>query len=372
MSRSLFHASAILPVTLLLAVALSTSLSCTRKSAEQAPNLDETPSAKGSESQAKELNLAIWANYLSPEVQDEFQKQTGIQLKISNYSSNEELLAKVQAGASGIDVAVPSDYMVEVMIKQDLLQPLDSAKLPNKAGLDPSLLKQEYDPENRFSLPYGWSTAGIAVNRDLYKGPIKSWKDLFENKELAGKISLLDDVREVAGAVLKMQGQSVNTTDSAALDKAKATLKAARTRVKMFRSDTIDPLVNKEVAVAHAFSSDAFQAARKTGGKIEYILPEEGGTRAIDNIVILKSAANAENAHKLINFLMSKEANVAFVKATMGGPVLTATKDSLPEDLKSNAALFPPPAVLSKFERIKDVGDATKAYDRLWTEIKAE
>lgn len=357
-------------ITSALVVVFSGAFSgCTKK--------DEAPTAASSAPAVKvadagEVNLAIWANYLSPEMQERFTKETGIKLKISNFSSNEELLAKIQAGASGYDVAVPSDYMVGVLSKLNLLQPLDASKVPNKEDLDPNFLKQSYDPENKFSFPYAWTTTGLAVNKELYKGELKGWKDLFSKKDLAGKVSLLDDVREVTGAALKANGYSVNTINPEELKKAEATLIGARKGVKMFRSDTIDALTNKEVAVAHTYSTDALQAASKSGGKIVYMIPEEGGTRAIDNLVVLKSAKNVEAAHKLINFLLSHDANVSFVTTIMGGPVLKSTKDSLPAELKSNAALFPPPAVLSKLEGIHDVGDATKLYDRLWTEVKSE
>ena len=266
---------------------------CTKKSAEV--------------SEAKEVNLSIWGNYISPELQAQFEKETGIKINISNYSSNEELLAKVQMGSSGIDVAVPSDYMVEVMSKMNLLEALNPDQISNKTLIDPQFLKQNYDPENKFSLPYIWTTAGIAVNRDLYKGPIKSWKDLLENPQLKGKFALLDDVRETLGAALKMNGFSVNSTNPEEINKAKATLLKAKKNVKMFASDTIDILNNKEVAAAQTYSSDALQAADKSPGKIEYIIPEEGGTFAIDNLVIIKGAKHPEAAHKLINFLLSEQ-----------------------------------------------------------------
>lgn len=349
-----------IPVVIFVGAAAATFSGCTKH--------DKAAEA----SKEKVVNLAIWTNYLSLEMQEKFAKETGIKIHISNYVSNEELLAKVQAGAQGIDVAVPSDYMVDIMAKQGLLQPLDQAKIPNKAGLDPQVMGQEYDPENKFSLPYAWSTAGIAVNRELFKGTIKGWKDLFTNAELAGKISLLDDAREVIAAALKEQGMSVNARETDELAKAKAALKDLRPRVKMFRSDTIDALVNKEVAVAQAYSPDALQAGVKTGGKIEFILPEEGGTRAIDNVVILKGARNTEAAHKLINFLLSPEVNAAFVATIKGGPVVIKTKDLIAPEVKSNQALFPGHEVMAKFERLKDLGDATAQFDRIWTEIKSE
>lgn len=348
----------------LFAASLGVGLTgCTKKS----------PGPDGAEKSSHDrvVNLAIWANYLTPEMQEKFTKETGIKLRVSNYSSSEELLAKLQSGASGIDVAVPSDYMVGVMNKLGLLAPIDASKIPNKAGLDSSLLKREFDPENQVSLPYSWIVTGIAINRDLFKGTIKGWKDLMSNKEIAGKFSLLDDVREVTAAALRANDASVNTLSAEDLAKAEATLKDVRGRVKMFTSDVIDPLVKKEVAIAQGYSSDVLQAAKATGGKIEFILPEDGGTRAIDSLVIVKGSKNGNEAHALINFLLSAEVNASFVKTMMGGPVVLKTKELLPAELKVNQFLYPSPAVLTKFEYLHDVGEATRLYDRLWTEVRA-
>lgn len=324
------------------------------------------------ESTPKVINLSTWSNYVDPTLLKEFEVQTGMKVNMSIYSSNEELLAKIQAGASGIDVAIPSDYMVTIMQKLDLLHPLNENKIPNKELITPEFLKQNFDPENKYSLPYAWSTAGIAVNRELFKGPIKSWKDVFSNPELKGKLSFLDDVREVTAAALKMHGFSINTTVPAELKKAEETLLAVKSRVKMFRSDTVEALLKKEVAVAHSYSSDALQAARTSGGTIEYILPAEGGTRALDNLVILKGAQNVEGAHLLINFLLSLKSNVAFVSTVLAGPVLKNTREALPKEIKENPSLFPSVEQLLLFESILDLGDATELYDKLWTRIKVE
>ena len=359
-----------LPLLIFTFVTLISGTGCTKKSSDS--EVAAAGSAKAEVKATTEVNLAIWANYLSPEMQEKFTKETGIQIHISNYSSSEELLAKAQAGASGIDVAVPSDYMVGVMAKTGLLLPLESAKIPNKAGLDPELLKREYDPENLYSLPYSWNVTGIAINHDLFKGSIKSWKDLFANQELAGKLSLLDDAREVTAMALRVNGFSVNTVKPEELAKAETSLKEVRSRVKMFTSDVIDPLVKKEVVVAQGYSSDVLQAARNSGGKIDFVLPEDGGTRSIDNLVILKGAKNIVAAHALINFLLSPEVNAAFVKQIMGGPVVLKTKSLVSPELQKNTILFPPKNSLSKFEFLHDVGEATRLYDRLWTEVRAQ
>lgn len=320
----------------------------------------------------REVNLAIWGNYIESDLVKKFTEQTGIKVNMSNYASNEELLAKVQAGSSGIDVAVPSDYMVAIMIKLGALREIDPQLVPNRELVSKEFLNQDFDPENKYSLPYSWSTAGIAVHRDLFKGEIKSWKDVFENPELKGKLSLLDDVREVTAAALKMHGYSVNTTQKEELKKAEKTLLSVKPHVKMFRSDTVESLMKKEVAVAHSYSTDALIAASKSGGKIEYILPTEGGTRAIDTVVILKGAKNVAEAHQLVNFMLSPEANVSFVKHVFGGPVLKTTKEKLPVEIQQNASLFPSADLLSKFEGIRDLGSLTQLYDDLWTRVKTE
>lgn len=343
---------------ILISILALTLTNCTKKV--------ETPTTADTE-----VNLAIWGNYLTPEMQAQFEKETGIKVNITNYSSNEELLAKVQSGASGIDVAVPSDYMVEIMAKTELLQRLDYNQIPNKASVIEEMLKPDYDPEQKFSLPYAWSTAGIVINTEMYAKPLTSWKEFFTEKDLKGKISMLDDVREVAAAALKVNNFSVNTVKPEELKKAKETLLAAKPNIKMFRSDTIEALLKKEVAVAQSYSTDALQAAAQNP-KLKYIIPNEGGTRAVDTMVILKGAKHPHAAHKLINFMLEAKTNEAFVNNIRGGPVLKTTKGNLSAELQANTALFPPAEQLNKMERLKDVGDNTQMYDDLWTEIKTE
>ncbi|WP_413291394.1 spermidine/putrescine ABC transporter substrate-binding protein [Bdellovibrio sp. HCB337] len=320
----------------------------------------------------KELNLSIWGNYLSPEIQEKFEKETGIKINVSNYSSNEELLAKVQMGSSGIDVAVPSDYMVQIMIKMNLLESLNSSQLTNKSLIAAEFLNQSYDPENKYSMPYTWTSTGIAYNKDLYKGKMKSWKDLLANKELKGKFALMDDSREAVGAALKIQGASINSTKEAELVKAKEVLLAAKKDIKMFTSDTIDILKNKEVVAAQAYSSDALQAGVQTGGSIAFILPEEGGTYAIDNFVIVKGAKHIDEAHKLINFLLSEEAEIAKIKTIMGGPIHKNIKAKLPKEIQENPVLFMTPESFKKLEHIQDLGESSKSFDDIWTEVKTK
>ncbi|MBX2989076.1 MAG: spermidine/putrescine ABC transporter substrate-binding protein [Bdellovibrionaceae bacterium] len=352
--KKIFHALS----TFWIAAALTFTSACTKKDSAGGPV------GEG------EVNLAIWGNYLSPEAVARFQKETGLKLNVTNYSSNEELLAKIQSGGAGLDVAVPSDYMVDVLGKLNLLEPLDKARIPNAAGLVKDFLGLSYDPENRVSLPYSVSITGIAVDRDVYKDPVTSWKDLLDNPKLAGKFALLDDVREVSGAALLLLGSSVNSVDEKKLAEVRDLLLKTRKNVKMFTSDTIDILKNREVAAAQAFSMDVLQAGAATGGRIEFVIPKEGSTRAVDNLVILKGAPHPESAHRLINFLLSPENNLEFVLKIRSTPVVQGVREKLPPDLKDNPALFPDKALLGRLERVQDLGEKNRLYEDLWTKVK--
>jgi spermidine/putrescine transport system substrate-binding protein len=321
---------------------------------------------------AKVVNLAIWSNYASKPILEEFTKRTGITVQVTNYSSNEELLAKLQAGASGYDVVVPSDYMVYAMSQLKLLKPLDRAKLPHFKALDPRFLSKPYDPDNRVSVPFDWGTTGIAVNRELYKGRIRGWKDVFSNPELAGKFTLLDDARETIGAALKAQGLSLNSQSDEDLKKARELLASVRPKVKAFTSEPMMALQNGETAVAHAYVSDALQARRATGGKIEYILPEEGGTLWVDNLVIPAKAPHSDEAHAFIDYLLEPASNAATVQAVLVSPANRETIPLLPQALQADAAMFPSEKALARFEMMRDLGAGIEKYERIWTDIKAE
>lgn len=317
------------------------------------------------------VNVAIWSNYLDADIIKEFQDKTGIKINMTNYSSNEELLAKLQAGATGFDVAVPSDYMILVMKKLELLTPLNKEKLSNINALKPNLLNKYFDEGNIYSYPYGSGTTGIAINRSLYKGNIKSWKDLFSKEDLKGKFSLLDDSREVLGAALKSLGYSYNSTKKEELEKAKKLLLKIKPKVKAFSSEVIDLLVSGEVEVAQAYSCDALQANAKTGGKIDFIIPEEGGTSWMDGLVIPKGALHIEEAHELINFMISAKANIAHSVKMFSGPVVTDLS-LMPAELQKDTRLIPTEEMLKKCEMLQDLGDAASMWDKIWTEVKAE
>ncbi|MBN8554411.1 MAG: spermidine/putrescine ABC transporter substrate-binding protein [Deltaproteobacteria bacterium] len=352
--RKLFY-----PFLALFLVQFSACKTSTSESAAQGSN------------EAKVVHLAIWSNFVTDDILQEFTKQTGIQVETANYSSNEELLAKMQAGASGYDVIVPCDYLVLVMSNLGLLSEIDHAKIPNLKSIDAKYMKMYFDPENKFSLPFDWGTTGIAVNRKLFKGKIQGWKDVFDNKALEGKYTLLDDARETLGAALKKDGFSLNSVNGGELGKAKQTLLGAKNHVKGFTSETLMGLVNGEMVVAHAYSSDALQAAAKTNGAIEFVIPSEGATYWVDNVAIPKEAPHKEAAHALINFLLSPQVQAARASKLYVAPVSKEAVALLTPNVRSNRALFPDQKTLSKTEMIKDLGAQLTQWDRIWTEAKA-
>lgn len=352
-------------IILILLLCLANITSCTSKNKNSGSTQEKTPV------QPKVVNLAIWSNYITAEQLQTFENKTGIKVQVSNYSSNEELLAKIQAGASGYDLALPSDYMVYVMSQLKLLQELNQNQIPNVKNVSKRWLKQSFDPNNTYSIPYDWGTTGIALNRTLYSGTIRGCKDLFEKEDLASKFSLLDDAREVIGAALKALGFSLNSRNPEELNKAKALLIKARSRVKAFTSEPLMPLVNGETAIAHIFVSDALQARRTTGGQIDYILPEEGGTLWLDNLVIPVGAQHIQEAYDLINFLLEPSTGVSSTTRLFLAPTSEVTFQLLPKELQKNQMLFPSPSSLSKCELFKDLGESLVLWDRIWTEVKA-
>jgi len=316
------------------------------------------------------VHLVTWGNYVSLPVLEEFKAKTGIEVKVSLYSSNEELLAKLQAGASGYDVAVPSDYMVSVMRHLDLLQNLDLNQIPELKNVDSRFKKLPFDPENQVSVPWDWGTTGIAINRKYFKGKVKGWKDVLGAPELEGKLTLLDDVRETVGMALKVSGASLNSTDASDLAKAKVVLSSAKKKVKAFTSEPMSGIVSGDFWVSHMYSSDALQARQKTQGEIEYLIPEEGATYWVDTLVIPKGAAHISEAHQLINYLMSAEVSKVNVERLFVAPTQDKVISLLPKALQRDSGLLP--KMSKKLEMLHDLGGAMAQWDRLWTEVKVQ
>jgi spermidine/putrescine-binding protein len=316
------------------------------------------------------VNVYIWSDYLPPDVIEEFEKETGIKVNLDTYDSNEALLEKLQTGVSKYDVIVPSDYMVQILIKQNLLHKIDKSKIQNLKNINEKFLNLEFDPENNFSIPFFWGTTGFAYRKDKLGEIPDSWKVLFDEK-YNGKILMLDDMRECFAVALKLLGHSINETDTTILLKAKELLMKQKKLVKQYNSSGFDQaILSGDVWIAHGWSGQLIRAS-ETDTNIVYVLPKEGGTLWIDNLAIPKTAENIENAHIFINFLLKPEIG-ARVSEFSG----YATTNDLAKRFINPKYLtkwrYPDDKMLENFELMKDLGMVTKLLDRFWTEIKSQ
>ncbi|TLY23607.1 MAG: spermidine/putrescine ABC transporter substrate-binding protein [Nitrospirae bacterium] len=331
-----------------------------------------SPSSDGkSNAKPVTLHLFTWSDYTEETVVKQFDERFGIKVVTDTFGSNEELLAKLQGGAAGYDVVVPSDYMVSILVKQGLLAELDHAKIPNLAHVYKHLKGLYYDPQNTYSVPYLWGTTGIGYNADLVKPPPESWQVLWDAR-YKGKISLLNDEREVFGMALRAAGESLNATQPAKLEAAKARLMAQKALVKTYTSENYDQLlVSGEVALAHGWSGTILRAADERPS-IKYVIPKEGGTIWQDNLCVLKSSAHQGEAMAFINFLLEPRAAALITSKVKYASASEEARLFVPREIAQNPAIYPPESVVARLEWIKDVGEAIKLYDRAWTELKVK
>ncbi len=325
---------------------------------------------------AAELLLYNWSEYIDPELMTQFEQACGVKVVETNYDSNETLLATLQSGGTGYDIIVPSDYMVQTLISEGLIEPLDFSLIPNYANMGSEHVGQYFDPEQKYIVPYMWGTSGFVVDTNVIPDPEPSWKLIFDPApEYCGKISMLDDQRETIGAALMYLGYPINDTDPAHLEAAKQALIDQSKCVKAYDSQTNDDLIiTSETVMSHMWTGDAVLAGDpESGGRegLVYVIPQEGCTIWQDNMAIPKGAPNAYTAHIFINYLA--DAQRAAQNATFigyGTPV-EAARAFLDDEVLNNEAIYPPAATFEKLQWIEDVGDALQLYDRIWTEFKA-
>ncbi|MBI3158007.1 MAG: spermidine/putrescine ABC transporter substrate-binding protein [Chloroflexi bacterium] len=323
-----------------------------------------------------ELLLYTWVEYIDPELKDRFEVDCGVKVIETNFDSNETLLATLQAGGTGYDVIVPSDYMVQIMIDEGMLQELDFSLIPNIANMNPQNVNQYFDPEQKYTVPYFFGTSGFAVDTNVIAEPVASWSMVFEpDPAWCGKISMLDDQRETLGAALMYLGYGINDTDPAHLEEAKNLLIAQSECVKAYDSQTNDDLIIQgETVIGHMWTGDAILAGLPDyGGRegIVYVIPEEGCTIWQDNLAIPVGAPNTYTAHIFINFLHQPEVAAQNAEWVGYGTPNEAAKEFIDPEILADEGIYPPPEVAARLQWIEDVGDALELYDRIWTEFKA-
>jgi spermidine/putrescine-binding protein len=323
-----------------------------------------------------ELNLFVWTEYIPVEMQECFELVYGVTVNRDEYSSNEEMYAKLSAGGTSYDLVQPTDYIVSLMVRQDLLQELDHAKLPNLANLDSNYLNFDFDPGNKYTLPYQAGIDAIVVNTDTVTNLPTSWNDLW-NAEYAGRMVFLDDSRVTIGLTLLTLGYDVNTTDPAQLEEAKVKLEKLIPNVKLFDSDSPKTaLIAGDVDLGMTWTGEAFLAQQENPA-IQFIYPTEGAILWQDNWAMPKDASHADAAYAWLNYTMQGDIFWLMLRdfpyTNPNKAALDFAKTNQPElyNAYMDSPITNAPAdAIANGHRIDDVGEALPLYDQIWTEVK--
>jgi spermidine/putrescine transport system substrate-binding protein len=319
---------------------------------------------------AAELNLFAWSEYIPQSVLDGFTKETGIEVNYETYASNEEMLAKLMSGAAAYDLVQPSEYTIEAMVKENLLQKLDKSKLPNLKNIGQEYYGFPHDPKLDFSVPYMQGTVGIVVNTEKVKDPVAGYADVFQDK-YKGRIVILDDALEIVTWALATQGLNPDQVTKENLQKVRPVIAKWLPLVKVYDSDSPKTaLLNGDVDLGVVWSGEAAILLQEAPKKFKYVLPKEGAHMFIDNLAIPKGAENVEAAHKFIDYILrpavSREISKDFPYTN---PNLEARKLLTPEE-RDNAASYPKGN--PKLKTFRDIGPVAADVDKLITDLKAQ
>lgn len=315
------------------------------------------------------LSLYNWGEYINPEIVDEFSKEYGVEVTLDTYSTNEEMLARIQAGASGYDLVWPSVHMHDIMQQLGLLQPANPNKMPGWENIDKAALRSHEDPNGDYCLPYAWGAVGVLYNKTLIP-ELTSWKQFFEYaKANPGKVTMLDDLRETLGVGLIMTGASVNSRDPDEVAKAEAYIMEQKPNIGAFRYDVIPLVTAGDVAAGHYYVGGVLNVLQNPE-LLGFVIPEEGATMYQEDVCLLANAPNPDNAKLFLQFLMRPEVAARNSERLTNGVVNTAAVDLLPDALKSNPSINPTAEVRAKLQIFEDLGKDLRLYTRAWDRIK--
>ncbi|SEK87751.1 polyamine ABC transporter substrate-binding protein [Nitrosovibrio tenuis] len=329
------------------------------------------------------LHLFNWNNYIAPETVRHFEKFCNCKLSQDYYSDNEEMLAKLAAGATGYDLIVPTGNAMDTLIRQGALRPLDKSLLPNLRNINPAYLETVFDPGNKYSVPYAYTLTLLGFNEEKIRElelPTDTWAIIFEPKylkKIKGRVTVLDSQRELMAAALKYLGYSVNDTDEEHWKQAAELIVRAKPYWAAFSNTSyIKELAVGNLWLAHGYSNDMFQAAldaKKTGRgfTIGYSTPREGAVLALDSMVLQRSGNRPDLAHQFINFMLEGRNSAELTNLIgSGNPNMDAMQYIRPE-IANNKAIFPDPELLARLEMLRDLDrKQRRSLSRLWTEIK--
>jgi spermidine/putrescine transport system substrate-binding protein len=318
---------------------------------------------------AGELHIFNWGNYTSQELLDKFSKTYDVKVTLDTYDSNETMIAKVKAGGSGYDIVVPSDYAVQIMIEDGLLEKTEPAKMSNAKNIKPDALNLYFDDGRHYTVPWQMGTTALSVDTTIYKGDINTYAVLFDPPaELKGRINILDDMTSTMHAAERYLGFPRCTSDRAQLKKVAELLNKAKPSWRTFSYDATTLLPAKEVDASMVWNGAAYRA-RKERPELKYGYPKEGIEGFTDSVAVLKDAANKENAKLFQNFIMEPQ-NAALISAfATYNNGITGADEFLPADMKSSPEFSPPAGVKPEFvppcpQEVVDI------YNQIWTNLR--
>ncbi len=319
---------------------------------------------------SKTLNVFTWADYLHPDLAKRFEKENDCRLVLDTFDSNETMYSKLKAGATGYQVLVPSSYMVKALRREGMLQPLDHAALPNVRHVDARYLASALDPMMEVSVPYMFAATGLGYLRSKIDAPTPSWH-LLESPALKGRVTLLNDMREVLGAALKLLGHSLNSVDPTELAAAVKVVIGWKANIAKFENDQYrSGLASGEFYLVHGYAGDISQVMEENDD-IAFLVPEEGAAFSCDDLCIPASAKETDLAYAFIDFLTDPAVAAENMEWIGYRAPNTEAESLLSEEFHSNKALFPDPVTFSKWEALDDLGDDLRLYSEAWDKVKA-
>ncbi|MGL6283182.1 MAG: ABC transporter substrate-binding protein [Microcoleaceae cyanobacterium] len=318
------------------------------------------------------LYIYTWAGYTDDDLLNHFYQETGIKVIADVFDSNEAMLARLQAGGGGAySVIYPSGYMVEKMVELKLLAPLNHDLLTGLDELFPQFQDPVYDPGNKHSVPLSWGATGFIYNKKLLETPPTDWDYLWQNQDkLAKRFTLLNDVREVMGATLKMLGYSYNATDPTQIRQAYEQLVKLKPAIASFTTDAWrSQMLVGDLMIAMCYSSDAAEIMPENED-LAYVTPESGSSLWTDALVIPRTAPNSDGAYRWINFMLQPDISKQLIERLSFATPSEAAYRMLSDETRNDPALFPPESVIAKSEGIAPLDDQiAELYEQYWTRL---
>lgn len=317
-----------------------------------------------------EIKVYNWYDYIDTAVLDIFEEETGIHVNYVNFSQNEDMYTRLSTGAEVYDVVIPSEYMIERLIKEDLVAELDLDNIPNMENVLDNLLDPIYDPGNAHSVPYMWGTLGIVYNTDMVDEPVTSWNALLDEK-YAGSIFMMDSFRDTIGLALKVQGYSMNSHDEDELAAAGEWLMAQKDSgvvAGYILDQAKDMMAANEAAMAVMYSGDALYAMEKNEA-LAYAIPDEGSNIWVDGMCVPKASQNKAAAECFINFMCRPDiAQMNMEEIYYSSPIKQVVANLSEEELASTA-MNPTDEMVARCEYYVDISDVAYMYDDIWMDV---